>query len=139
MPQIRLKAQLLELPLIDSVGLVNVDRHRMKQILSILIENAVKFTPQGGRIVVQHQWNESVLYIEVRDNGPGICLEEQQKIFDAYYQAKSRRPRDADGLGLGLAVAKKLVELHGGQIWVESKPDEGSAFIFTVPSEVAGN
>jgi K+-sensing histidine kinase KdpD len=136
-PQIRLREQFLELPAIDSGVLVNVDRHRVKQILSILIENAVKFTPQGGHISVRHQWSDAGLYIEVKDSGPGISLEEQQKIFDAYYQAKSRRPRDADGLGLGLAVAKKLVELHGGQIWVESKPNEGAAFFFTLPTEAA--
>jgi len=138
-PQIRLKKQFLELPVTDSGVLVNIDRHRVKQIFSILIENAIKFTPQGGHISVRHHWSDAGLYTEVRDDGPGISPEEQQKIFDAYYQAKSRRPRDADGLGLGLAVAKKLVELHGGQIWVESKPNEGAAFIFTLPTETVAN
>ena len=136
-PQIKLREQFLELPSTDSGVLVNVDRHRVKQILSILIENAVKFTPRGGHISVQHQGSDAGLYIEVRDSGPGISLEDQQKIFNAYYQARSGRPRDTDGLGLGLAVAKKLVELHGGQIWVESNPNEGAAFIFTLPTEAA--
>ena len=133
-PQIRLKEQFVELPVTDSGVLVNVDRYRVKQILSILVENAIKFTPRRGHISVQYQRSDAGLYIEVKDNGPGISLEEQQKIFDAYYQAKSRRPRDADGLGLGLAVAKKLVELHGGQIWVESNPNEGATFNFTLPT-----
>jgi signal transduction histidine kinase len=136
-PQIRLKEQSLELFLADSMAQVTVDRQRFKQILTILLENAHKFTPRGGCISVRHQQDDASIYMEVRDSGPGVPLEEQQKIFEAYYQSKSQRPRDADGLGLGLAVAKKLVELHGGQIWVESRPGEGATFFFTLPARAA--
>lgn len=136
-PQIRLKEQYLELFLADSVARVTVDRQRVKQILTILLENAHKFTPRGGHISVRHRQDDASIYMEVRDSGPGIPLEEQQKIFEAYYQSKSQRPRDADGLGLGLAVAKKLVELHGGQIWVESRLGKGAAFFFTLPTRAA--
>jgi len=131
-PQVRLKEQTLELALADSIPRAMVDRERFKQILVSLVSNANKFTPKGGHISVGLRQDDSRLLIEVRDTGPGIALEEQERIFDAYYQGKDEE-KAIEGTGLGLAIARALVELHGGRIWVESKPGEGSTFSFTLP------
>ena len=74
--------------------------------------------------------------VEIHDNGPGIAEEDQERLFEAYYQAKHNK-HHGKGLGLGLALCKKLVELHGGRIWVESHIGQGSTFRFTVPIEAA--
>jgi PAS domain S-box-containing protein len=109
------------------------DSTRFRQILMNLIGNAIKFTPQGGRIVVSAQHVENAVRIEVRDSGPGIPPEEQQRIFEAFYRL-SQSEKGAEGTGLGLAITRRLVELHGGQLGIESQPGEGSCFYFTLPA-----
>jgi chemotaxis family two-component system sensor kinase Cph1 len=109
---------------------VVVDSDRIFQVLSNLLGNAIKFTPEGGHIEVSIRSAAAGVEIRVRDSGPGIPLADQQRIFDRYWQAS---PRHQTGSGLGLYIARGLVEAHGGTLWVESVPGQGAVFAFTVP------
>jgi signal transduction histidine kinase/DNA-binding response OmpR family regulator len=108
------------------------DRVRVQQVLHNLLSNAFKFTPEGGLIAVTAKQVGLQLEVAVRDTGVGIPPEDQQRIFEAYEQAGSKEGQ-RKGVGLGLAIAKRLVELHGGRIWVESVPGQGSTFTFRLP------
>ncbi len=108
------------------------DRVRVQQVLHNLLSNAFKFTPEGGLIAVTAKQVGLQLEVAVRDTGVGIPPEDQQRIFEAYEQAGSKEGQQK-GVGLGLAIAKRLVELHGGRIWVESVPGQGSTFTFRLP------
>lgn len=110
--------------------LVAADELRLSQILMNLVGNAIKFTPEGGQIRITVREREGMAAVTVRDTGPGIPQEEQAAIFESFRQGGQQRP---EGSGLGLALAKSLVELHGGKIWVDSAPGAGSAFTFTLP------
>ena len=111
---------------------VRADPTRFRQMLMNLVGNAVKFTPEGGKIDLSARAMGDSVRIDVRDNGPGIPREEQQKIFDAFYRL-GRSEKAVEGTGLGLAITRRLVELHGGHLGIESKPGEGSSFFFTLP------
>jgi len=130
-PLLEKKGQTIALELPSKVGLASVDRRRIEQVLTNLLSNAHKFTPKGGHIAVGLVERDDCLEISVSDDGPGIPPEEQERIFDKFYVvADGRGPA---GVGLGLYIARQLVELHGGRIWVESTPGRGSTFRFTVP------
>jgi signal transduction histidine kinase len=103
----------------------------MQQVLSNLVGNAVKFTPRQGRIVVSAERFDGEVRFAVIDNGPGIPPEQVPHIFGRFWQAKSS---DRRGIGLGLAIAKGIVEAHTGKIWVESQVGVGSTFYFTLPT-----
>ena len=112
---------------------VYADQRRMRQVLLNLIENALKFTPDGGQVNLSllHRTSQWV-QVSVSDTGPGIPMEEQQRIF----QDRVRLPQtaaQASGFGVGLSVCRRIVEVHGGRIWVVSAPGEGACFHFTVP------
>jgi PAS domain S-box-containing protein len=107
------------------------DRDRMLQILSNLLDNAVKFSPQGSRVVLVVQRNDDVFRFGVSDTGPGIEPAQLPYVFDRRWQAKEWA---RFGLGLGLSIARGLVEAHQGRIWAESEPGKGSTFFFTVPA-----
>ena len=113
------------------------DRVRMRQIISNLLGNAVKFTPEGGRIDVSLEVLKEALQISVADTGLGIPEEEQDAIFDNFHQVTGPDSALREGTGLGLPITRRLVEAHGGRIWVESEPGKGSRFTFTVPLENA--
>lgn len=115
---------------VDDVPPVFADGHRVMQVLSNLIGNAMKFTPTGGMITVHAESRGSSVVITVADTGPGIPTENLGDIFNPYWQAK-RTARL--GAGLGLPIAKGIVESHGGQIWVQSEPGKGTKFSFTLP------
>jgi signal transduction histidine kinase len=115
---------------VDVVPAVYADRHRILQVLSNLIGNAMKFTPAGGMITYRAESRDSNVLITVADNGPGIPKGNLGDIFNPYWQAK-RTARL--GAGLGLPIAKGIVESHGGQIWVESEQEKGTKFFFTLP------
>ena len=114
----------------DFVG----DERKIKQILLNLLSNAVKFTPEGGRIGIEARQADGVVEISVSDTGVGIAAEDQPKIFEEFRQVGSDYTHKGEGTGLGLTLAKKFVELHGGRIWVESEPGKGSKFTFTLPT-----
>jgi signal transduction histidine kinase/DNA-binding response OmpR family regulator len=111
---------------------VRADATRLKQILMNLIGNAIKFTPEGGKIELVARRVGDFVRVEVRDSGPGIPPEEQQRIFDAFYRLR-RSEKAAEGTGLGLAITQRLVGLHGGELGVESEVGAGSCFHFTLP------
>ena len=113
---------------------ISADRDRLRQIIQNLLNNALKFTPAGGEIILRAREDGANLVVEVQDMGPGISEEDQTRLFDPYYRRVEDRER-LSGLGLGLALAKRLVELHGGRIWVKSEKDQGSTFSFSLPLE----
>lgn len=106
------------------------DPGRIVQVVSNLIDNALKFTPRGGRISVEGRKTNEGVEIRVRDTGSGLTPEEISVIFDRFRQVEKRGRR---GLGLGLYISRSVIESHGGRIWAESVPGEGSAFLFILP------
>jgi chemotaxis family two-component system sensor kinase Cph1 len=111
-------------------GEVNVDRDRIFQVISNLVGNAIKFTPDGGDVLVRCETVGTDVQITVSDTGPGIPAEQHANIFDRYWQA---RRNDFEGSGLGLFIAKGIVEAHGGRIWIEDHTGPGAMFMFTLP------
>ena len=114
----------------DDGGKVRADPTRVSQIVGNLIGNAIKFTPERGTIKVRAKPEDKQVVFQVADDGPGISPDHMSHLFDSFWQA---RKDDRRGVGLGLAIAKGLVEAQGGKIWVESKPNEGSTFSFSLP------
>ena len=114
----------------DALPRVLADGERVVQVVSNLVGNAVKFTPKGGAVTLACAAGEGEVRFSVADTGPGIPPEQVPHIFGAFWQA---RHADRRGLGLGLSIARGLVEAHGGRIWVESEPGHGSRFVFTLP------
>jgi signal transduction histidine kinase len=123
----------LELDLDPRLGELVGDERKVKQVLLNLLSNAVKFTPEGGRISLKAGRRDGAVEIAVTDTGIGIAPEDQAAIFEEFRQVGSDETRKQEGTGLGLTLAKKFVELHGGRIWVESEPGRGSTFTFTLP------
>ena len=115
----------------DFVG----DERKIKQVLLNLLSNAVKFTPEGGRIGIKARQADGSVEISVSDTGIGIAPEDQPKIFEEFRQVGADYAHKVEGTGLGLTLAKKFVELHGGKIWVESEVGKGSTFSFTLPEK----
>jgi signal transduction histidine kinase len=109
------------------------DERKMKQILLNLLSNAVKFTPDGGRVDVSARPVDSRLEIAVKDSGVGIAPEDQAALFEEFRQVGGDASRRAEGTGLGLALTRRFVELHGGEIRLESAPGKGSTFTITLP------
>jgi PAS domain S-box-containing protein len=111
---------------------VNADRTRIERILDNLIDNAIKYSPKGGEIKVSARRQDNEIVISVRDRGIGIAPEDLSKLFQAFHRLENPWT-GIQGVGLGLVVCKRLVEAHGGRIWVESELGQGSAFYFTLP------
>ena len=112
------------------------DERRLTQVLMNLVGNAIKFT-EAGEVKIEVQISDEGFLILVTDTGPGIAPADQECIFEEFRQIDSSNTRMKGGTGLGLSIAKRIVELHGGRIWVESKPGEGSTFRFVVPLGVS--
>jgi signal transduction histidine kinase len=121
----------IQLP--DKLPPVYVDAQRINQVLLNLLENAVAHTTKGGSIMVGARQQDSWVEISVTDTGEGIPPEELPNVFERFYRVDKSRARATGGRGLGLTIAKYLVEAHGGQIRVQSEPGKGSLFSFTVP------
>jgi len=118
----------------DSTLVISGDRLILRQALINLIDNAIKYSPTGAEIGVQvHQGKDNQVIVEVIDKGPGVSKEHQSRIFDRFYRVDRARSREWGGAGLGLAIARWAVEVHGGQIAVESAEGEGSTFRVTLP------
>lgn len=117
----------------ESLPLVLADRNALQRTLVNLLDNALKFTPKGGRVWVEARSRDEMVQVEVVDTGPGIPREEQSRIFEKFTQVRGRTGRRR-GFGLGLTFCRMVVEAHGGRIWAEDGPQEkGSRFIFTLP------
>lgn len=112
---------------------IHADERKFKQILLNLLSNAVKFTPEGGKVEVVARRNGAVAEISVRDTGVGIAPADQALVFEEFKQVGSDYTKKSEGTGLGLALTKKFVELHGGRIWLDSEAGQGSTFTFNLP------
>jgi PAS domain S-box-containing protein len=112
-----------------------VDARAIERVLRNLLGNAVKYSPEGGTITIHGCREETHLLIAVRDEGIGIPAEELDKIFERFYRIDREETKEVGGVGLGLAVCRSVIEAHGGHIWAESTPQEGSTFYFTLPLE----
>ncbi len=122
---------------------VQADPVRIELILRNLVDNAIKYSPSGGQVTIFAKRDGETLVAGVSDQGPGIPLEEQEKLFVRFSRLEQSVRSGAEGIGLGLSVCRTLVEAHGGHIWVESRPGQGSTFYFTIPidakPDAAGN
>src|ERR1035437_2060631 len=118
---------------IESVTTLEADRNRLIQVLYNLVSNAIKFTPEDGKIYLSCKKRGSRAFISVIDTGIGISREDQRKLFQPFTQIDASASRQYCGTGLGLALVKKIVNMHQGNIWIESDVEKGSIFIFTIP------
>ncbi|MCD4821596.1 MAG: PAS domain-containing protein [Methanococcoides sp.] len=117
----------------DNVITTNADKTMFKQIMYNLVSNAIKFTPEEGNVTINAWSMNKKLYVNVEDTGTGISKNHLDEVFKPFIQVGDFATKEQEGTGLGLALVKKLVELHGGEIWVESEMNEGSTFTFTIP------
>jgi signal transduction histidine kinase len=140
--QIEDKKQTLEVVLPEKISNMWADRVRVGQVLTNLVSNSHKYTPEGGIIElgveeVTNQWDPQgaarVVHFWVKDNGIGLSPEDQQKMFQKFFRSEDPKAREAPGTGLGLNITKGLVEMQGGKIWFESEYRKGTNFHFTVP------
>ncbi len=118
----------------QSLPVIKMDRERMLQVLRNFIGNAIKFTPRGGQITVSAVPKEGILEVCVKDTGPGIPKENLTIIFEKFQHAPLQRSNSMRGSGLGLAIAKHIITAHGGKVWAESGPGQGSSFFFVLPA-----
>ena len=128
------KKKTLSLKIETPLPIIDLDERRIKQVFNNLLTNAIKFTPDEGNIEVRIRDDEFDIRVSISDNGTGILKEYQDKIFQKFFIGKGRSLiRESQGMGLGLAIAKGIVESHEGNIWVESEYGKGSTFLFTIP------
>jgi len=127
-----------ELP--ETLPMVHGNPYRLRQVVDNLLDNAIKFTPEGGWITVGAVEDEGYIVVHVADNGIGIPPDQQPYVFDRFYRVESDETLSLAGSGLGLAIVKSVIEKHNGRVWVESRPGVGSVFSFVVPGiQEAGN
>lgn len=132
-PLVEAKRIRLETELDPALQPIRLDPERILQVLRNLLGNAVKFTPNGGSVRIQTQPGPGKVTVAVKDSGPGIPTESLTSIFEKFNQGHRQSPYARQGTGLGLAIAKSIVTSHGGTIWAESEPGNGSTFIFVLP------
>lgn len=113
---------------------VDIDQDRMTQVIDNLLNNAIKYSPDGGTVTVRLSEEQGYVKVSVIDEGLGISKSDAERLFERFYRVDKARSREQGGSGLGLAISKEVIELHGGQIWVESVEGKGSNFSFTLPS-----
>jgi len=115
---------------------VQADRSHLEQILINLLDNAIKYTPEGGRVTISAIEGDSKdIQFLIEDNGIGIPKEDLSRVFERFYRVDKGRSKEMGGTGLGLSIVKHLVQAHGGRVWVESQPGKGSVFYFTLPKQ----
>ncbi len=119
----------------NGIGVVRADERKVKQVLLNLLSNALKFTPEGGRVDITAAVNGRMVEVSVADTGIGIAPEDQEVVFEEFRQVGTAEKK-AEGTGLGLALSRKFVELHGGRMWVQSRVGKGSAFTFSLPADI---
>ena len=133
-PQIARKGQWLTLEIAEALPAVVGDADRIRQILTNLLSNALKYTPSGGRITIAAREDAGCVRVAVQDTGIGLTPDEQAQLFTPFFRAQHDTTQRVGGTGLGLAITRALVELHGGAITVTSVPGQGSTFSFTLPT-----
>ena len=122
----------------DRLGEIRGDERKFKQVLLNLLSNAVKFTPSGGKVEIRARLIDAMVEVAIADTGEGIPPEDQQPVFEEFKQV-GKSSKKVEGTGLGLALCRKFVELHGGSIGLESQLGVGSTFTFTVPVNARGH
>jgi signal transduction histidine kinase len=132
------RGQQLEVELPMSLPMIEADPSRLEQVIINLLSNASKFSIETGRIILRVNHRAPELLFEVQDNGKGISSEDQARLFNPYHRVEQDR-QQFPGLGLGLAVARQIVESHGGKIWLNSQPGVGSTFYFNIPLKQGEN
>jgi PAS domain S-box-containing protein len=132
------KGQALAIDMPPDLPAVDADADRLRQILDNLLSNAHKYTPRGGAIGITASREGAMVRIAVRDSGIGLALDEQERVFDTFFRARNRATRESIGTGLGLALVRSLVALHGGEICLDSAPGKGSTFSFALPAATPG-
>jgi two-component system sensor histidine kinase GlrK len=132
-PLVEAKKITLRKEIHERLPVIKIDRERILQVVRNLIGNAVKFTPEGGQVRVAARLVNREVEVSVSDTGPGITSEDLTTIFEKFHQAHLKNSEYIKGTGLGLAVVKHVVTAHGGRVWAESKPGQGSSFIFALP------
>jgi len=132
-PQAREKNMTVAVEMPDALPFVRADRERLRQVFTNLLDNALKYTPDGGRVGVSARLAGEEIECCVSDNGPGIAAEHLPRIFERFYRVDKARSRELGGTGLGLSIVKHIVQAHGGRVWAESAPGQGSRFCFTLP------
>lgn len=131
--QLEQKKQTLQLEIPENLSKAWCDRNRLAQVLTNLISNANKYTPEGGALTVQAAQVDGMIQVKVQDNGLGMTPEDQEKLFSKFFRSADEKIREAPGTGLGLSITKNLIELQGGEIWFESEYRKGTTFYFTTP------
>jgi signal transduction histidine kinase/HAMP domain-containing protein len=134
-PIAELEGHVIDINLPDRLPLINADTEKVALILSNLMSNAIKFTAEGGRIEIKARDVAKGIIISVADNGVGITPEDQKRIFERFYQVRPDHLAGHGGMGIGLTIVKHLVELHEGELWVESEAGKGSTFSFLLPKK----
>lgn len=123
----------IHLDIASEIPMVALDSGRMTQVLANVMDNALRYTPRGGAVVLAAKPAQDAVEISVQDNGPGVAQEEADHIFDRFYRADASRQREDGGSGLGLAIAKSIVQAHHGQMWAESAPGQGLTVFIKFP------
>jgi two-component system NtrC family sensor kinase len=118
----------------NSIPAIRANPIRIRQVLDNLVGNAIKYTPNNGRIEINLLSEDHQIILNVMDSGPGIPINEQNRIFEKFYRA-TNVPNDAVGTGLGLAIVKSIVDSHHGRVWVESAPGNGAVFFVVLPAQ----
>jgi signal transduction histidine kinase len=116
----------------ESLPLIKADQDKLIRVITNLVDNAIKFTPEGGHVTISADSNNEFVQVKVIDSGPGVPTDYREKIFERFVQVPGRRGRRR-GTGLGLAFCHLTVEAHGGKIWVDANPEGGSVFTFSIP------
>lgn len=132
-PMAELEGHAIEIDLPAELPSIQADAEKIGLVLSNLLSNAIKFTPEKGHIEVSVQDLGNAIQVCVRDDGVGIAIEDQERIFGRFYQVRAEHIAGHGGMGIGLTIVKHLIELHGGQVWVKSEVGKGSTFFFALP------
>ncbi len=135
---VEIKGHTLEVKLAETLPNVIGNPLRLRQVLANLVGNAIKYTPNGGRVKIDVHPDESLVVLEVTDSGVGIPQEDQPYVFDKFFRSPSAID-NFEGTGLGLSIVKSIVEQHNGRIWLESKEGEGSTFTVVLPDEASAS
>lgn len=133
-PLVEAKKITLKTEIDEKVPVIKMDRERILQVLRNLIGNAVKFTPEGGQVKVSARLMNREVEVSVSDTGPGITKENLTTVFEKFHQAHFKNSDHVKGTGLGLSIVKHIITAHGGRVWAESEPGQGSSFIFVLPA-----
>jgi signal transduction histidine kinase len=131
-PNLAMRQQCLIEDIQETIPLAEIDAPRLEQVIINLLSNASKFSQDQGTIAIRASIDSNHLQVDVRDCGIGITSESQKRVFEPYHKAEQDR-QPFTGLGLGLAISKKIIEAHGGKIWLFSIPGQGSTFSFSIP------